>query len=353
MHKKKALPSGTRIIGGKSPILITELLSSDSQGFLYKGHIQPDEKGESNGKDVVVREHFMVYCSDRGPDGMTVVTPEDIEPTVESCLENFKEASELRREISTTHAAIIDVIDVFGANNTYYYVVEYLNGPTLEEYIEKNGPLTLDEVRRVLGPIIRGLVHFHMHSALHTDVHPRHIRFTSDSGLSKTVLFSLYTSIHFDEEGRRLWSVQNINCREGYAPPEQYSEIENFLPQVDIYALAATIVYALTGKHLPDSRTLDENILRDFLPPAMPEVYVSALTHALSPDYTTRTVSVRSLFDEMNPTFDIRQREAQDIFRSKGPELNKKNDGKRVGIKVITVILAIIAAIIAILTMIF
>lgn len=295
--------------GGKYPIEITELLSYNSQGFLYAGKVLTPKGQKNPGIDnVVVREHFMYYCSDRGEDGCSVMTQEDTAPTVEDCLNNFKQASELRRQIAIGNSAIVDVLDCFGENNTYYYIVEYLKGETFEEYINRMGPISLDEVRALLGPILRAAAHFHILQALHSDIHPRHIRFKSDKDHKKLSLFNLYTTIHFDEEGRRLWSIQNTNCREGYAPPEQYYEIENFLPQIDVYALAATLVFALSGKHLPDSRTITEEIVRSTLPPTLPENYVSALVHSLNPDYTNRTVSVTGFFDEIKHSEESRQR---------------------------------------------
>ncbi|MCM1162699.1 MAG: hypothetical protein NC339_00355 [Muribaculaceae bacterium] len=356
MHKEKALPIGSILKGGKYEVTITELLTADSQGFLYIGEIKDNKscKGSGNNTKVVVREHFMTFCSERAADGCTVETPEDIAPTVEGCLENFKLASELRREVAFNYPTIIDVLDCFAYNNTYYYLVEYLNGATFEEYINQNGPITLDEARVLLRPIFRAAAHFHVKRALHSDIHPRHIRFTTHHGVTEPVLFSLYTSIHFNEDGRRLWSIQNTNCREGYAPPEQYFEIENFLPQIDVYALAATLVFALSGKHLPDSRTISEEIIRETLPKTLAETYVSALIHALSPDYTTRTVSVTGFFDKMKLTYDIRQQQLRHHSAEPTPDLPApRNDGLRMKLMAVGAILAAVAAILALIFTVF
>lgn len=348
MHRDKALKPGTTLETGKFSVRLNELLTNDSQGFLYRGTATTHAKGKEKPRasEVVVREHFMSYCSERGDDGITVVTPEDIAPTVNGCLEHFRQASMMRGKIAEGHPAIINVLDSFDANNTYYYMVEFLDGPTLEEYVNANGPLTLDKTREILCPIFSAVSHFHADHTLHTDIHPRHIRFTSHAGQSKPVLFSLYTSIHFDESGHKLWSVQNTNCRSGYAPPEQYTDIDHFLPQIDIYALAATMVFVMTGKHLPDSRTINEEIVRTNLPLALPEVYASALIHALSPDYGERTVSITGFFDELQLSYDVDQRAHRPTDEHEIASADEPGYGRQIKTMTAITVLAIIATII-------
>ena len=90
-----------------------------------------------------------------------------------------------------------------------------------------------------------------------------------------------------------------MNCEEGYAPPEQYGHIDHFYPQTDVYAVAATLVYALSGKSLPDSRTITEQAIRDTLPPALPESLMQALISALDPDLNRRTASISKFRDDL------------------------------------------------------
>lgn len=349
---------GTVLTHGKHPITITEILSDNALGFTYRGIATINRPGEKTRRmDVVIREHFMAYCSDRAEDGKTVSTPEDIMPTVAGCLEIFKEASQIRREISDSHPAIINVQDVFEENNTYYYVVEFLKGQTLEEYINEHGPLSVEKAIDLLSPIFLGAIKFHYRHSIHTGMTPKHIRFTSDNGKMRPVLFSLYSTMHFDENGRRNWDVQSVKCLEGYAPPEQYGEIEQFLPQIDIYSLAATFVFTISGRHLPDSRTLTEESLREALPPTLPETYTETLLHALCPDYTQRTSSLSSFMDDMNlissgehhahrPT---EEHDAEDAQHDPNAPAGQRPWHMR--IMVVVALIAIIAAIVAMISL--
>ncbi|MDE5750619.1 MAG: hypothetical protein K2H87_07625, partial [Duncaniella sp.] len=301
------LKPGKVLDEGRYTLTIENLLGANSQGFTYRATARTKD-ARPRTRDVVLREFFMTYCSERGEDGLSVLTSEEIAPTVAKCREQFSEASKERRRISEHNPTLINVLDTFEANNTSYYVVEWLEGPTLEEYVEEHGPLTLDETRSILGPIFRAAAHMHASHALHTDIYPGHIRFTKHGGENRPVLFSLYPTMHFDDEGNPRWLLQNTRCRTGYAPPEQYREISHFLPQADVYALAATTVFCLTGKHLPDSRQLSDDELRDYLPPTLPETYSVALLHALSHDFTDRTESVTGVFDDMKLTYGVNQR---------------------------------------------
>lgn len=261
---------------------------------------------------VIIREQFMPMCSTRADDGVTVVTPEDVAPTVDTFLKAFIKASEERRKVSLMCPSIIRILDTFHANGTYYYVVEYLRGETLDEYVKAHGPLSFEEAREVLAPIFDAVRTLHSQHMIHTDISPRHIRFQVKNGTKIPVLFNLYYTIHFRDDNMQTWAMSAPHCTEGYAPPEQYTTISNFYPQTDIYALAATLVFALTGRHLPDSRTLDEQEIRAFLPPAFPETYVQALIHALRPDINDRTESISDFREDLVAFYGGTRREQTD-----------------------------------------
>ncbi|MDE6394663.1 MAG: hypothetical protein K2K77_04910, partial [Duncaniella sp.] len=300
MMVEKALAPGTIIKGEKNSYRVTELLRSNGQGFTYKVTTTVGVGPRARLVSMVMREHMMVRCSDRADDGVTVVTAEDIAPTVESCMRSFAHASEERARVAERCPWLIDVIDIFEANNTYYYVAEFLDGPNLQEYVEsRGGRLTYEDAKEVLSPIFDATRALHSNRILHTNITPRHIKFVKTAKGMTPVLFSLYDTMHFGEKGVESWMLPVMSCTEGYAPPEQYSIIEHFYTQIDVYALAATLVYALTGTNLPDSRTLTPDMVREILPSALPETLVSAIINALDPDINQRTASVTNFREEL------------------------------------------------------
>ena len=296
----KSLAPGTVIQGVKHSYRVVDVLRRDGQGFTYNTMASVNRSGSVVEVPVVVREQMMVRCSARGEDGITVVTPDDIAPTVNSCLEAFISSSLERANISKGCPWIINVIEAFPANNTYYYVVEFLDGDTLEEYVKgMGGRLTFEQTRKVLSPIFDAVRTLHTHRAVHADIHPRHVRFVNREGEMIPVLFSLYATMHFSDRGVMRWSLPPMTCEEGFAPPEQYNAIDHFCPQLDIYALASMVVFCLSGSVLPDSRSLTEERVRETLPPTVPETIVSALLNALHPDKSVRTSTVTKFREEL------------------------------------------------------
>ena len=297
---EKALAPGTVIQDVKPSYKVVSLLRSDGQGYTYKTVVKTGTPGHEKEIFMVVREHMMARCSSRGEDGMTVVTPDDIAPTVASCREAFMQVSRERAKVAADCPWLIGVIETFEANDTYYYVAEFLDGVTLREYVQANGGrLTYEQARLWLSPVLDAVLTLHRNHVLHTDIHPGHIRFVKNGKGLSPVLFSLYSTLHFGDKGLQEWSLPAMNCEEGYAPPEQYGHIDHFYPQTDVYAVAATLVYALSGKSLPDSRTITEQAIRDTLPPALPESLMQALISALDPDLNRRTASISKFRDDL------------------------------------------------------
>ena len=324
MMSEKALAPGTILKGDKNTYRVAEVLSGNGQGFTYKVYTTVGVGPRARQVPMVVREHMMVRCSDRGEDGMTVVTSEDIAPTVDSCTQSFLYASRERAKVAEKCIWLIDVIEIFQANNTCYYVAEYLDGPDLEEYVASHGGrLTYDECSEVLSPIFDATRALHTHNILHTSINPKHIKFVKTAKGMTPILFSLYDTMHFGEKGIETWMLPMMTCSEGYAPPEQYSSVEHFYPQIDVYALAATLVYALSGTHLPDSRSLTPDMVRDILPTAFPETLVSAILNALNPDVTQRTASVTNFREELK---EFRANSAANA-RVKSRELEEETEG--------------------------
>ncbi len=320
MEKDYSLSVGTHLKGEKNEYRILSCIRHDGMGYTYTA--EPLMKRKNFTEKVIIREHFMPHCSTRGADGVTVETPEEILPTVRTCLIAFERASEERMIISGRSTSIVNVLDIFERNNTFYYVVEYLDGVTFEEYVKSKGALTFEETRDMLSPILDAVKTLHTFHALHTEITPGHIRFVNHQGQNIPILFSLYATMHFRDDGQESWSVPVMSCEPGYAPPEQYTSIDHFSPQVDIYALAATIVYSLSGKRLPDSRELTEEKIRETLPPTLPENTVQALIHALNPDVAHRTSSITTMRNELRDFYGGKKREQES-------ESNDENDDRQ------------------------
>lgn len=135
---------------------------------------------------------------------------------------------------------IVSVKDQFHENGTAYIVMEYLRGMTLKEYIKTKGPMSWADAKRIADTVGHALVKVHGFSVVHKDVAPDNIMMLPDGNV-KLMDFGAATNVE-QKDSREI-----ISYKRGYAPPEQYVEKGNLGEWTDVYSLAATMYYCLTG----------------------------------------------------------------------------------------------------------
>ena len=196
-------------------------------------------------RHVAIKEYFMKnYCS-RDEATLTMTPPfSGGSGVVEQYRKKFiKEARNLAR---LHHPNIISVIDVFEENDTVYYTMPYLAGGSLQNYVEKHGPLSETEALKYIRQIAYALKYMHEKERIcHYDVKPA-IILLDDKG--NAVLIDFGISKNYDAAGHETTATP-IGISEGYTPIEQYQQnVEDFSPASDVYALGATLYFLLHGK---------------------------------------------------------------------------------------------------------
>ena len=154
--------------------------------------------------------------------------------------------------------SIVRVIKYFEENGTAYFVMDYIEGQSLEEYLrKKGGKISFEEVERLLCPVMDALDDVHRKRIVHRDITPDNIYITKE-GVTKILDFgSARYSI-----GDRSHSL-DVVLKHGYAPKEQYMRRGRQGTFTDVYSMGATIYVALTGKLPPDSidRIEEDNLI--------------------------------------------------------------------------------------------
>ncbi|MCI5756783.1 MAG: bifunctional serine/threonine-protein kinase/formylglycine-generating enzyme family protein [Bacteroidales bacterium] len=253
------LKQGTLLQGGKYKIEAT--LGQGSFGITYLGTARFTIHGGLGAMEVVtkvaIKEFFMHEMNVRDRDGKTV------EGSSSSVFTNYRHR--FRREAENlaklNHPNIIRVYDVFDENGTTYYSMEYVEGLTLDAYIQQHHPLPEADAVAILGRVCSALSFMHSQRMLHLDLKPKNIMcstkgevFLIDFGLSK----------QFGANGEPESSTTIGAGTPGYAPIEQVKQIKDgtFPATLDIYALGATIYKTLTGQRPPEAT----DILNDGFP---------------------------------------------------------------------------------------
>lgn len=151
---------------------------------------------------------------------------------------------------------IVSVRDFFEVNNTAYIVMEYIEGITFRELLEKKGgKIPAEELFPMVEPLFHALSIIHENGLIHRDISPDNLML--ENGKIRLLDFGCA------REASRGNETMTIALKHGYAPIEQYQQ-KGQGPWTDIYALSATIYYCLTGKVPPqalDRITEDELLL--------------------------------------------------------------------------------------------
>jgi len=172
-------------------------------------------------------------------------------------LDQFIKEAKLLAKLN--HPNIIAVRRFFEANGTAYFVMDYCEGKPLDDLIKVNGVLTLEQVNKIIYPVLDGLEHLHNVNFLHRDIKPANIYIKSDG--SPVLLDFGAARQEIVSHSRSVTSL----ATPGYAAFEQYSTKGNQGPWTDIYGFAATLYRAVTGEKPQDA---PDRILEDTLTPA-------------------------------------------------------------------------------------
>ena len=298
-ENKHTLPIGTKLQSPKRVYTVEQVLGQGGFGITYKVSAKIKVENVTVRTYFAVKEFFMSDSCERSNNTVCYSSPVR-EWVEEGKVDFFTEAQRLNK-ISLSHPNIIHVNEVFEANNTVYYVMEYLDGGSLRSYVRKHGPLSEHEALELMIPIMKAVDVLHQNRMAHLDIKPDNIMLKHDEDSNKVipVLIDFGLAKHYDEKGKPTSRIRNLGCSDGYAPIEQYTGIYTFTPQADVYALAATLLYLLIGKDPVTASDLRiENVLSS-LPNGVSLKVKKAIVAAMKMHKEERTSTVAIFLDSL------------------------------------------------------
>ena len=239
--KKKyplALPEGT-ILGGR--YIVGRVLGEGGFGITYVAQEYATKRL------VAIKEYLPGEMATRtASNEVTAFSEQRLDDYAYGKARFLEEAKTLAEFQKEDH--IVSIYSFFEENNTAYFAMEYVDGINLQQYMrEHGGRLTPDEAGRLLRPVMEAVGKIHRKGIVHRDISPDNILITED-GEAKLIDFGAARySI-----GQKSMSL-DVVLKHGFAPIEQYSRRGKQGPFTDVYAMAATYYYAITGKLPPDA----------------------------------------------------------------------------------------------------
>ena len=222
--------------------VLGRVLGQGGFGITYIAHDDP------TGRRVAIKEYYPSGLVGRSEDTVSVqlASTEQAEDYRFGLEQFLAEAQTLAQFMGLE--PIVRVYSAFEENGTAYFVMEYLEGKSLGGYLKSLGrPLHEQEANALLMPLMDALEIVHREGVVHRDIAPDNIIVQPDGSVK---LFD-FGAARFStgEKSRSL----DVVVKHGFAPPEQYMRRGRRGSFTDVYALAATYYYAVTGKIPPDA----------------------------------------------------------------------------------------------------
>ncbi|MCE9532505.1 MAG: serine/threonine protein kinase [Planctomycetes bacterium] len=212
--------------------------------------------------------------------------------------QEFKAAEKLN------HPNIVKAIEYCGVGVSPFLVMEFVDGESLGQKIERDGAMLEEDAIRLLAQVCQGLHRAHKNHLIHRDVKPDNILITVD-GVAKLTDLGLVKDAENEQNltrtGRGLGTPH-------FMAPEQFRNAKNADIRCDIYSLGATLYMMLTGD-VPFGKIgpLDcwmKKIRNEYVPPRDLNPKISdrvdwAIRRAMSGDADQRPSSCREFIEDL------------------------------------------------------
>lgn len=279
------LPAGARL----GEFEIAGVIGEGGFGIVYRA------LDHSLKREVALKEYMPAALASRLPDFSVTIKSEQHRPTFEVGLKSF--INEARLLAQFDHPALVKVFRFWAANGTAYMAMPLYEGGTLKQALRARGaPPDEAWLRKLLVPLLDALELLHRADCLHRDISPDNILLVGgDRADPKPLLLDFGAARRVIGEQTQALTVI---LKPGFAPIEQYDEIPGMKqgPWTDLYALAAVVHFAITGRApAPSVGRLVHDANEPLVETARGrygEAFLAAIDRALAPRPADRPQSV-------------------------------------------------------------
>ena len=158
-------------------------------------------------------------------------------------IRRFEREAQIAAKLS--HNNIVNAIDAGEAGGRFFFVMEYVEGPTIKDYIDKDKIFEEQEAVRIAMAVAEALKHANQRGLIHRDIKPENVILTKDGGVKLADLGLARLT------GDEKWGLAEAGMAIGtpyYISPEQVRGQTDIDIRADIYSLGATLYHMMTGK---------------------------------------------------------------------------------------------------------
>src|SRR5437899_1156390 len=211
-----------------------------------------------------------------------------LRPEIAAALGPERFLREIELAARLTHPHILPLHDSGQAGGFLYYVMPYIEGESLRDRIEREGPLPLEDALRITRDVTSALSYAHGHDVVHRDIKPENILLSG--GEAVVADFGIARAIT-QAAGMRLTETGIAVGTPAYMSPEQASGGGPIDGRSDLYSVACVLYEMLVGEPPYTGPSAQVVIAKRFMDPvpsvrrlreAVPSAIDSAITKALA-----------------------------------------------------------------------
>jgi len=289
-------PSHESLSGLKTTIIQSEIRQYLTAGSLFANRYEILDKGKAGGMGVVYkvmdRELSEVVA-------LKVMHPDFLKNN--TALGRFKQEVKIARSLQ--HPNLVRVYDLGESDNIKYFTMEYIEGKTLRQLLDRrekdNKPFSLEETVDIISQLCEVLHYAHGYT-IHRDIKPENILMMKNEEVEGYIV----KVTDFGLAKMATPSMLSVNTKKMgtpyYMAPEQLKDSSKVDKRADIYSLGV-ILYELLTLSLPLGRFETLRVKRPDVPPSLDPV----VDKALEPVIGNRFSDALELKDALNSAIKI------------------------------------------------
>lgn len=274
-----------------------------------------------------------------------------------------------------SHENIVKVYDVNFGEKLQYIVMEYIDGITLKEFINKQGSITWNDALFFMTQILRAVQHAHDKGIVHRDIKPQNIILLPNGNLKVTD----FGIARFSRSDTKTLTEQAIGSVHYISPEQAKGEYTD--EKADIYSIGVVLYEMLSGK-VPfeadsavsvalmqvNSNAEDLRKINPDIPLGLEQICMHAMQKNPADRYQSATemlLDIEEIVKDPNKTFNYVNNEvvpepsqeiepiidSSDEYDEEETEYDDSSRKKKITVAIITGLVVLIAAIVAIIMM--